>query len=109
MVMEQVLSGSNVCMVTIEIDLFVPNNHTYMSCGWGAIALSSGWVVRKLLQWAMKKKGIPEVLVRSVVSLFEGAKTSVRVGYELSVGFAVKVRVHHGNVFSFIRCRRCCQ
>ena len=32
-------------------------------------------VPRKLLEWAMKKKGIPEVMVRAVMSLYKGAKT----------------------------------
>ena len=36
-------------------------------------------VPRKVLEWAMRKKRIPEVLVRSVMSLYEGAKTRVRV------------------------------
>ena len=31
----------------------------------------------------MRKKGIPEVLVRSVMSLYEGAKTRVRLDSEL--------------------------
>ena len=35
-------------------------------------------VPRKVLELAMRKKGISEVLVRSVMSLFEGAKTRVR-------------------------------
>ena len=30
-------------------------------------------VPRKLLEWAMRKKGIPKVLVRSVICLYEGA------------------------------------
>ena len=33
-------------------------------------------VPRKVLEWALRKKEIPEVLVRSVKNLFEGAKTS---------------------------------
>ena len=33
----------------------------------------------KVLEWAMRKKGTPEVLVRSVMSLCEGAKMRVRV------------------------------
>ena len=40
-------------------------------------------VQRKVLEWAMRKKGIPDVLVRSVMSLYEGAKTRVRVDSEL--------------------------
>ena len=51
-------------------------------------------VPRKVLEWAMRKKGIPEVMVRAVMSLYEGAKTRVRVGLELSKEFEVKVGVH---------------
>ena len=36
-------------------------------------------IPRKVLEWALRKKGITEVLVRSVMSLYEGAKTRVRV------------------------------
>ena len=48
----------------------------------------------------MRKKGIPEVLVRSVMSLYEGAKTRVRVDSELSDEFEVKVGMHQGSVLS---------
>ena len=48
-------------------------------------------VPRKVLEWAMRKKGIPEVLVRSVMKLYEGAKTRVRMDIELSEEFEVKV------------------
>ena len=34
-------------------------------------------VPKKLLEWAMRKKGIPQVLVRLVMSLYEGAKKIV--------------------------------
>ena len=37
-----------------------------------------------------QEKGIPEVLVRSVMSQYEGPKTSVRVDSELSQEFVVK-------------------
>ena len=40
-------------------------------------------VLRKVFEWAMRKKGIPEVLIRSVMSLYEGAKTRFRVYSEL--------------------------
>ena len=48
-------------------------------------------VQRKVLEWAMRKKGVPDVLVRSMMSLYEGAKTRVRVESELSEEFEVKV------------------
>ena len=52
------------------------------------------------MEWAMRKKGIPEVLAISVMSLCEGAKTSVTMDYELSEEFKVKVGMHQGSVLS---------
>ena len=57
-------------------------------------------VPRKVLEWAMRKKDIPEVMVRAVISLYEGAKIRVRVGQELSEEFEMKVGVHQGSVLS---------
>ena len=57
-------------------------------------------VLRKMLEWAMRKKGIPEVVVRSVMSMYEGAKTRVSVDSELSEEFEVKVGIHQGSVLS---------
>ena len=57
-------------------------------------------VPRKVLLWAMRKKELPEVLVRSVMSLYEGAKTRVRVDSELSEEFVVRVGMHQGSVLS---------
>ena len=51
----------------------------------------------------MRKKRIPEVLVRSVMSLFEGAMTRVIVDSELSEKFEVKVGMHQGSVLSPFR------
>ena len=48
----------------------------------------------------MRKRGIPEAMVRAVMSLYEGAKTRVRVGLELSQEFEVKVVVHQGSALS---------
>ena len=39
-------------------------------------------VQKKVMEWAMRKKGLPEVIVRAVMSLYHGAKTKVRLGYE---------------------------
>ena len=53
-------------------------------------------VPRKVLEWAMRIKGIPEVLVSLVMSVYEGDKTRVRVDSELSVGCEVKVWMYKG-------------
>ena len=34
-------------------------------------------VPRKMMEWAMRKIGLPEVIVRAVMSLYHGAKTKV--------------------------------
>ena len=41
-------------------------------------------MARKVKVWAMMKKGIPLILVRSVMSLYEGSKKSIRLDSELS-------------------------
>ena len=47
-----------------------------------------------------EEERIPEILVRSVMSLYEGAKTRVRVDSELSEEFDVKVGKHQGSELS---------
>ena len=46
-------------------------------------------VPRKVMEWAMRKKGLPEVIVKAVKSLYHGEKTKVRVGSELPEEFLV--------------------
>ena len=48
----------------------------------------------------MRKRVIPEAMVRAVMSLYEGAKTRVRVGLELFEEFKVKVGVHQESALS---------
>ena len=48
----------------------------------------------------MRKKGIAEVLATSVMSLYEGAKTGVRVESELSEVYEAKLRRQQGSVLS---------
>ena len=55
---------------------------------------------RKVMEWALRKKGLSEVIVRAVMSLCNGAKTRVRVGSAYSEEFKVKVGVHQGSVLS---------
>ena len=40
-------------------------------------------VRKRVFEFAIRKKGIPEVLVRSMMCLYEGANKRVRVDYEL--------------------------
>ena len=53
-------------------------------------------VTRNVVELAMRKKGIPEVLVGEVMSLHEGQKTKVKVGTHLSEELEVNVGVHQG-------------
>ena len=53
-----------------------------------------------MLLWARRKRRIPKVLVRSVMSLYKVAKTRVRVDSELSEEFEAKVGMHQGSVLS---------
>ena len=57
-------------------------------------------VPRKVMEWAMRKKGLSELMVRAVMSLYDGAKTRVKVGSACSGEFQVKVGVHQGSVQS---------
>ena len=41
-------------------------------------------VPRKVMEWVMRKKGLPDVIVTAVVSFYFGAKTKVRVRFKLS-------------------------
>ena len=70
----------------------------YMFCGPRESAYDR--VPRKVLEWAMRKKGVPDVLVRSVMSLYEGAKTRVRADSELSEELEAKTWMHQGSVLS---------
>ena len=51
-------------------------------------------VPMKVMEWAVIKRGVPDVLVKAVMSLYEGAQAQVRVGSALSEQFRVKVGVH---------------
>ena len=37
-------------------------------------------VPRKVIEWALRKKLVPERLVQAVMSMYKGAKTRVKVG-----------------------------
>ena len=46
------------------------------------------------MKWAIRKNGLPEILVKAVMSLHEGAKMKIRVGSGLPEEFFVKDGVH---------------
>ena len=55
---------------------------------------------RKVIEWAMRKKDLPEVIVRAVMNLYHGKKTKVRMVSELFKDFLIQVGVHQGFVLS---------
>ena len=55
---------------------------------------ANDWVARRVLEWATRKKGIPEVLVRTVINLNVGAKTRVKVDSVLLEELEVNVGMH---------------
>ena len=57
-------------------------------------------VPRRVIEWAMRRRGVPELLVRAVMKMYEGAETKVRCGNTLSDSFPVHVGVHQGSVLS---------
>jgi len=67
--------------------------------GFEDLEKASDWVPREAIRWAMRKLGIEEWLVLTVVSMYTGTKTVVRTVYCNSNGFEVKVSMHQGSVF----------
>ena len=57
-------------------------------------------VPRKVMEWALRKKGLAEVLVQAVMTLYEGSRTKVRLGSGTSDKFGVRVGVYQGSVLS---------
>ena len=50
--------------------------------------------------WAMRRKGVPEKMVRIIRELYRGAKTAVRTGNGVSKYFAVEVGLRQGFALS---------
>ena len=55
-------------------------------------------VPRKVMEWALRKKGLAEVLVQAVMSLYEDSRTKVRVGSGTSDEFGIRVGRHQRSV-----------
>ena len=58
-------------------------------------------VPKRMIEWALRRK-VQEVLLRTVMSLYKGARTRVREGSALSEEFKIWVGVHHGPLFLVI-------
>ena len=54
-------------------------------------------IPRKVEEWAMKKKEIPEMMVKAVMSLYKKETTKIKVGSGYSDKFLVKADVHQGS------------
>ena len=56
---------------------------------------------RKVVEWAMRKLGVEEWLVRAVMAMYKHVRTRIR-SYDrsVSVWFGVNVGVHQGSVLS---------
>ena len=57
-------------------------------------------VPRKVIWWALRKRGVEEWIVRLVQGMYANAWSHVRVGEGYSEEFEVKVGVHQGSVLS---------
>ena len=59
-----------------------------------------GRVPREMVRWALRKLGVDEWLIRTVMALYTEACTVVRPDAGLSESFEVKVGLHQGSVLS---------
>ena len=57
-------------------------------------------VPREVVRWALRKLGVDEWLIRTVMALYTEACTIVRTDAGLSESFEVKVGLHQGSVLS---------
>ena len=57
-------------------------------------------VPRKVVEWALRKEGVSEWMIKAVMTTYYEAKTAVKVEQGLSEEFEVKVGVHQGSVLS---------
>ena len=57
-------------------------------------------VPRDIVNWALRKLGVEEWLVRTVMAMYENSASTVRINNTTGKKFGVKVGVHQGSVLS---------
>ena len=57
-------------------------------------------VPREVVYWCLRKRGVPEKLVRILKMMYEGAKTTVRTKQGRTEAFPVDVGLHQGSALS---------
>ena len=57
-------------------------------------------VPRNLVYWCLRRRGVPEKLVRLVEAMYHGASTVVRTTHGRTDEFPIKVGVHQGSGLS---------
>ena len=57
-------------------------------------------IPRRVVYWCLRKRGVPEKLVRLVEMMYEGASTRVQTKYGRTEAFNVEVGLHQGSALS---------
>ena len=57
-------------------------------------------VPRKVIKWFLRKLGKMKWLVKTVMAMYSGSKSAVRINDVLSKKFSLKVGVHQGSELS---------
>ena len=52
------------------------------------------------MYWSLRKRGVPEYLVKMIKATYKGARTRVRTEYGKADAFDIRVRVHQGSALS---------
>ena len=60
-------------------------------------------VPRAVVEWALRKQGVTEELVKAVMAMYEEARTVVRCSSGVTDPFQVRVGLHQGSVLSPLR------
>ena len=68
--------------------------------GEAVLCFGGSRVPREVVRWALRKLGVDEWIIRTVMALYTEACTVVRTDAGLSESFEVKVGLHQGSVLS---------